>query len=108
MRGLIRRFPSIKSIKSQELENQNGLQGAALKKMMLSSLLQGMSESDWEKSKKIFPDLPLSNQTQWNLFVAIIKINEWRDDADSELTIEDAENVFSNIYSILLDRKSVV
>ena len=89
-------------VKSQELENQNGLQGAALKKMMLSSLLQGMSESDWEKSKKIFPDLPLSNQTQWNLFVAIIKINEWRDDEDSELTIEDEENVFSNIYSILL------
>lgn len=89
-------------IKSQELENQNGLQGVALKKMMLSSLLQGMSESDWQKSKKIFPNSPLSNQTQWNLFVAIIRINEWRDDEDSRLTIEDEENVFSSIYSILL------
>lgn len=90
-------------LKSQQLSNENGIQGVALKKLMLSSLLNGTGTSGWQNYKKILPDSPFSNQTKWNVFVAIVKVKEREDDGVYELTAEEEDLVFTGIYNIFLE-----
>ena len=90
-------------MKSQEVERQNGLQGIALKRMMISTLLHKSSESNWQTFRRILPDSPLSAQNEWNLYIAIVKVNEKEDDGIFELTSEDEDIILAGIYNIFLE-----
>lgn len=95
-------------VKSQKVEHQNGLQGLALNRMMISSLLHDSSEYNWQKFRRILPDSPLSSQTNWNIFVAIIKVNEKQDDGIFELTSEDEDIILAGIFNIFLESMGTV
>lgn len=95
VRGILEHY----KLKSQQIESQNGLQGIALKRMMISSLLHHSNEDNWQKFRRLLPASPLSSQTEWNLYVAIVKVNV-KDDSLFELTIDDEDVILAGIYNI--------